>query len=178
MTQQSHCWAYTPRKSEFKDTHAPVFIAALFTIARTWKQPRYTLGEEWIRKLWYLYTMEYSFQCSPSVVSDSLQPHGQQHDRLPWPCHQLLEFTQTHAHWISDAIQPSHPLFSPSPPIFNLSQHQSLFQWVDSSHRVARVLEFQLQHQSFQWIFRTDFLYNWQVGMEYYSNKKQCIFQF
>ena len=58
----------------------------------------------------------------------------------------------------SDAIQPSHPLLSPSPPAFNLSQHQGLFQWVGSSHQVAKVLEFQLQHQSFQWIFRTDFL--------------------
>ena len=72
--------------------------------------------------------------------------------------HQLLEFTQTHVHWISDAIQPSHPLSSPSPPTFNLSQHQGLFKWVSSSHQVAKVLEFQLQHQSFQWMFRTDFL--------------------
>ena len=55
-------------------------------------------------------------------------------------------------------IQPAHPLLSPSPPTFNLSQHQGLFQWVSSSHQVAKVLEFQLQHQSFQWIFRTDFL--------------------
>ena len=56
--------------------------------------------------------------------------------------HQLLEFTQTHVHWISDAIQPSHPLLSPSPPAPNPSQHQSLFQWVNSSHEVAKVLEF------------------------------------
>ena len=72
--------------------------------------------------------------------------------------HQLLEFTQTHVHWVSDAIQPSHPLSSPSPPPFNLSQYQGLFKWVSYSHYVAKVLEFQLQHQSFQWIFRTDFL--------------------
>ena len=72
--------------------------------------------------------------------------------------HQLPEFTQTHVHWIGDAIQPSHPLLSPSSPTFNLSQQQGLFQWVSSSHQVAKVLEFQLQHQSFQWIFRTDFL--------------------
>ena len=71
--------------------------------------------------------------------------------------HQLLEFTQTHVRWVSDAIQPSHPLSSPSPPTFNLSQHQGLFQWVRSSHQVARVLEFQLQHQSFQRIFRTEY---------------------
>ena len=72
--------------------------------------------------------------------------------------HQLPELAQTHVYWVGDAIQPSHPLLSPSPPIFNLSQHQGLFQWVSSLHQVAKVLEFQLQHQSFRWIFRTDFL--------------------
>ena len=72
--------------------------------------------------------------------------------------HQLLELTQTHVHWVGDAIQLSHRLSSPSPPAFNLSQHQGLFQWVSSSYLVAKVLKFQLQHQSFQWIFRTDFL--------------------
>ena len=66
--------------------------------------------------------------------------------------HQLLELAQTHVHWVSDAIQPSHPLLSPSSPAFNLSQHQGLFQWFSSSHQVAKVLEFQLQHQSFQWM--------------------------
>ena len=66
--------------------------------------------------------------------------------------HQLPEPTQTHVDHISDAIQPSHPLLSPSPPACNLTQHQSLFQWVGSLHQEAQVLEFQLQHQSFQWI--------------------------
>ena len=70
--------------------------------------------------------------------------------------HQLLESTQTHDHWVGSAIQPSHPLSSPSPPALNLSQHQGLFKWVSSSHQVARVLEFHLQHQSFQWTPRTD----------------------
>ena len=69
--------------------------------------------------------------------------------------HQLLELAQTHIHRVSDAIQPSYPLSSPSPPAFYLSQHQDLFQGVSSSHQVAKVLELQLQHQSFQWIFRT-----------------------
>ena len=60
MIQQSHCWAYTPRKPELKETHVPsMFIAALFTIARTWKQPRCPSVEEGIRKLWYIYTMKY-----------------------------------------------------------------------------------------------------------------------
>ena len=62
--------------------------------------------------------------------------------------HQLPEFTQTHVHWVADAIQPFHPLSSPSPPAINLSQHQGLFKWVSSLHQVAKVLEFQLQYQS------------------------------
>ena len=70
--------------------------------------------------------------------------------------HQLLESTQTHVHWVSDAIQPSHLLSSPSLPTFNLSQHQGLFKWVSSSHQVAKVLESQLQHQSFQWKLSQD----------------------
>ena len=77
--------------------------------------------------------------------------------------HQLLESTQTHVGWIGDAIQPSHPLSSPSPPALNHSQHQGLFQWGSSSHQVAKVLEFQFQHHSFQWTpglisFRMDWL--------------------
>ena len=72
--------------------------------------------------------------------------------------HQLLEFTQTHVHLVGDAIQPSYPLLSPFPPAFNLSQHQGLSRWISSLHQVAKVLEFQLQHKSFKWIFRTDFL--------------------
>ena len=81
-----------------------------------------------------------------------------------FPIHyQLSEFTQTHVHWVSDAIQPAHPLSSPSPPAFNLPHHQSLFQWVSSSYQVAKVLEFQLQHQPFQRIFRTDLLKDWLV---------------
>ena len=72
--------------------------------------------------------------------------------------HHLPEFAQTHIHWVSAAIQPSHPLLPPTPPAFNLSQHQGPFQWVGFLHEVAKILEHQLQHQSFQWIFRTDFL--------------------
>ena len=72
--------------------------------------------------------------------------------------HQLLGFTQTHVHRVGDAIQPSHPLLSPPPPAPNPSQHQGLFQRVNSSHEVAKVLEFQPQHQSFQWTPRTDLL--------------------
>ena len=73
--------------------------------------------------------------------------------------YQLLELAQTHVHWVIDAIQPSHPLSSPSTLAFNLSQHQGLFKWVSSSHQLAKVLEFQLQHQSFQWTLRTELLW-------------------
>ena len=75
------------------------------------------------------------------------------------PVHQQLpEFTRTHVHRVGDAMQPSHPLSSPSPPAPNPPQHQSLFQWVNSLHQLAKVLEFQLQHQSFQRTSRTDLL--------------------
>ena len=108
-----------------------------------------------------------SWHLVPSVQFSSVQLLS--HVRLfcdPMKCstpglpvhHQLPEFTQTHVHWVGDAIQLSHPLSSPSPPAFNLSQHQGLFKWVSSLHQVAKVLEFQFQHQSFQWTPRTDLL--------------------
>ena len=77
--------------------------------------------------------------------------------------HYFPEFAQVHVHWVDDAIQLSHPLLPPFLSMLNLSQHQDLFQWVSSFHQVAKVLELQLQHQSFQWIFRVDFLYDWLV---------------
>ena len=84
-----------------------------------------------------------SVQFSRSVVSDYLWPHGMQHIRPPCPS-PTPGVSQTHVHWVGDAIQPSHPLSSPSPPTFNLSQHQGLFQRVSSLHQVAKVLKFQL----------------------------------
>ena len=85
--------------------------------------------------------------------------------------HQLQELTQTHVHWVRDAIQPSHPLWYPTPPAFSLSQHQGLFQGVRTSHWVAKILKFQLHHQSFQWIFRTDFLNirNFHIRMDWFD---------
>ena len=96
-------------------------------------------------------------QFSCSVVSDSLHPMDRSTPGLPFH-HQLTELAQTQVHQVGDAIQPSHHLSSPSPPAFSRSQHQGLFQWVSSLHQVAKVLEFQLQHQFSQWIFRTDLL--------------------
>ena len=72
--------------------------------------------------------------------------------------HRFPELAQTHVHWIGGAIQPSHLLLSPSHLAFNISQYQGLFQWVGSLYQVAKVLQLQLQHQSFQWIFRVGFL--------------------
>ena len=91
---------------------------------------------------------------SVSVVSNSLQPHELQHARPPCLSPTPGVYPNS-CHWLSDAMQPSHLLSSPSPPTFNLSQHQSLFKWVSSLHQVAKVLEFQLEHQSFQWTPRT-----------------------
>ena len=97
-----------------------------------------------------------SVQFTHSAMCNSLWPHGLQHAKLVH--HQFPELAQTQILWVADEIQPSHALSSPSPPAFNLSQHQGLFQWISSSHQVAKVLELQLQHQSFQCIFKIDFL--------------------
>ena len=99
----------------------------------------------------------HSVQFSRSVVSNSLRAHGLQHDRLPYPSPTPRACSNScplgHC-----SIQPSHPLPPPSPPALSLSQHQGLFQWLGSLHQVAKVLELQFQHQSFQWLFRVDFL--------------------
>ena len=97
-----------------------------------------------------------SVQFSHSVMPAPLRPNGPQHARPPCPSPTPRVFSNIMS---IDAIQSSHPLSSPSPPAFNLSQYQGLFKWLThSSHQVAKLLEFQLQHQSFQWIFRADFL--------------------
>ena len=132
--------------------------------------------ESWAPKNWCLWTVVLEKTLESSLDCKEIQPVHPKDQSVssvaqlcPTLCdrvncsmphlpahHQLAEFTQTHVHWVGDAIQPSHPLSSPSPPTFNLSQHQGLFKWVSSSHQVAKVLEFQLQHQSFQWTPRTD----------------------
>ena len=128
-----------------EDTRTSVFTEALFTTARTWKWRRCPSTDEWIKKLWYIYTMGYSVQFSSVTQSCPTLCNSMNCSTPGLPVHhQLPEFTQIHIHRVSDAIQPSHPLSSPSPPAPNLSQHQSLFQWVNSSHEVAKVLEFQL----------------------------------
>ena len=109
-------------------------------------------------------TMEYNLWKKPDKLSSVAQscptlcnPRDCSMPGFP-VLHKHLELAQTHVHRFGDAIQPTHPLSSPSPPAFNLSQCQGLFQWVSSLHQVAKVLKLRCQHQSFQWIFRTDFL--------------------
>ena len=103
----------------------------------------------------HLTTVQFSLVAQCPTLCDPMD--CMQHTRLPCPSPTPRTWSN-HVHKVGDAIQPSHPLSSSSPPAFNLSQPQGLFQWVSSSHQVAWVLEFQLQHQSFQWIFRTDLL--------------------
>ena len=128
-----------------------MFNAGLFTVARTWKQPSCPSTDEWIKKLWSVSSVQLFSQVrlfsSPwtAALQASLSITNSQ---------SLLKFMSI------ESVMPSNHLIllSPYPPTFSLSQHQGLFKWVSSSHQVAKVLEFQLQHQSFQWIFRTDFL--------------------
>ena len=104
----------------------------------------------WIDKLMSWTNISYTFLQFSSVTPSclTLQPHGVQHTRPPCLSPTAGAYSN-YIHWVGDAIQPSHPLSSPSPPAFNLSHHQGLFKWVISSHQVAKVLELQLQHQSF-----------------------------
>ena len=93
-----------------------------------------------------------------------LRPYGWQHARLPCPS-LSLEFAQTHVHWVDDAIQPSHPQGPASPPSLNLSQHKAVSQGVSFSHQAAKGLELHLQHQTFQLLFRVDFLLKRLTGL-------------
>ena len=106
----------------------------------------------------------YKYQFS-SVTQPCLNLcHPMDYSKPDFPVHhQLQQLAKTYVHQVGDARQPSHSLL-PASPVFNLSQHQSLFQWVSSSHQVAKVLKLQFHHQSFQWIFRTDFLEDGLVG--------------
>ena len=116
------------------------FLWQMFPLSANWLKLQFSLKLNW--SVW----LKCLDLCNPMDYSTPGLPFH----------HQLPELTQTHVHWVGDSIQPSHPLSSPSFPTFSLSQHEGLFQWGSSSHQVAKVLE--LQQESFQWIFRTDFL--------------------
>ena len=127
--------------------------------------------------------------CLSMIYSSSIQFSSVQSLSRVWLCnsmncstpdlpvhHQLPEFTQTHVHQVGNAIQPSHPLSSPSPLAPNPSQHQGLFQWVSSSHQMAEVLELQLQHQSFQCIFGLiSFRINWMALLSVQGTLKSLL---
>ena len=101
----------------------------------------------------------YCYLVAQSCLTSAMPRTAAHQDSLSFT---ISQFAQTQP-WVSDDIQPSHPLPPPSPPAFNLSQHQGLFQWAGSSHQVARSSEVQFSHQFFQWILRVDFLYDWLV---------------
>ena len=178
---------YPEKTLIWKDTCTPVFNTTL-----TWTQSTCPLTGDWIEKMWYLCinTMKYYSDIKNNeimlfaakwmdleiIILSEVQfswvaqscptlcdPMKRRMPGLPVH-HQLPEFTQTHVHRVSDAIQPCHPLSSLFPPAPNPSQHQSLFQWVNSSHEVAKLLEFQLQHHSVQRYPRADLLQNGLVG--------------
>ena len=138
-------------------THEVTLHFLFFTLKFLWTYLHSTL--QCMCDCFIVKWLPYSFQFSSVTQScpTLCDPMNRSTPGLPVH-HQLPEFTQTHIHRVSDAIQPSHPLSSPSPPAPNHPQHQGLLQWVNSSHEVAKVLEFQLQHQSFQWTPRTDLL--------------------
>ena len=119
------------------------------------KLNHHKLGTMWA--LFWPQSLKYQFSSVAQLCPTLFDPMN--HSTPGFPVHhQLPESTQTHVHRLGDAIQPSHPLSSPSPPALNLSQYHGLFKWVSSSHQVAKVLEFQLQHHFFQWTHRTDLL--------------------
>ena len=154
---------YPEKNMIWKDPCTPVFTAALFTIAKTWKQPKCLSTEEWLKKMWYIYIMEYSVQFSRSIVFDSLRPHELQHTRPPCPTPTPGVYTNSCplSWWCHPMISSSVIPFSSCLQSFPTS---GSFKWVSSSHQVAKILEFQLQHQSFQWTPRTDFLSDGLVG--------------
>ena len=141
-----------------------VFRILLFSsISLHWSLRKSFLSPCYSVELWFqmgiYFLFSFAFQFSSVTQSCLTLCDHMDHSMPGLPVHhQLPEFTQTHLHWVGNAIKPSHPLSFPSPPAFNLSQHQGLFKRVTSLHQVAKVLEFQLQHQSFQWTLRTDLL--------------------
>ena len=153
---RTQCYSASPRVcgSHFKPFGSQNDALGVFT---QFHRDGRIFSESWDLSLWLFSLNRVQFSSVTQSCPALCDPMDHSTPGLPVH-HQLLEFTQTHVHWVGDAIQPSHPLSSPSPPALNLSQHQGLFKWVGSSHQVSRVLEFQLQHQSFQWTLRTDLL--------------------
>ena len=168
LSRFSHVWLFTTPWTEA--CQAPLSLRILQARTLEWFAIPFTRGSSRPRD-------RTPYLLSPALAGDSLPQappviavvQSLSHVRLwdPMDCstpvfpvlHHLQELAQANVHWVSDAIQPYHPLSSPFPPAFNLSQHQGVFQWVGSLHLMAKVLE--LQHQSFQWgliSFRVDWV--------------------
>ena len=139
------------KKMSFMILQEKIGGISIGSILFIYKVPKMTCGTKTI--LSKIISVQFSFSLVAQLCLTHCDPMDCSMPGLPVN-HQLPECTQTH--WPSDAIQPSHPLLPPSPAPLNLSQHQGLFQWASSLNQVAKVLEFQLQHPSFQWMFRTD----------------------
>ena len=132
MTQISHCWAYTLRKLELKETHVPQCSSQH---CLQWNHPRCPLADKWIRKLWYIYTMEYSIQFSHSVVSNSLRPHESQNARPPCPSptpQSSLGLTSIESVMPSSHLILCRPLLllPPIPPASESFPMSQLFAWL------------------------------------------------
>ena len=175
-----NCWTvlWCPGVTAAKPTqpraHAPQQKKTLQWEAQhpTWPQYSSPCWPELEKKVCTATKTQHQFSSVAQACPTLCDPMNRSTPGLPVH-HKLPKFTQTHAHWVGDAIQPSHPLLSSSPPAPNPSQHQGPFQWVSSSHEVAKVLEFQLQHQSFQWTTRTDLLQDGLVGFPYSPRDSQ-----
>jgi len=145
-----HMPSHKTRLKNFKKLKS---FQASFLIMMLWKKEINYIKNMWMHINIFKNSKSFSFRASvqfTSIAQSCLTLCNLMDCSMPGlPVHhQHLEFIQCHIHWDTDVIQTSHPLSYPSPPAFNISQHQCLFQWVSSSHHVARVLEFQLQHQS------------------------------
>ena len=160
-------YSFSPHGWQLWGHVRPVFIVwALWSII-FWPSVLWYFSElhtpnnmSWPLIYWWLFVVVQSLQSCPTLCN----PNPMDCSMPGFPVlHHLPEFAQANVHWVGDAIQPSHPLSSPTP-AFNLSHNQGLFKWVSSSQEVAKVLEFQHQHQSFQWILRTEFLSDVLVG--------------
>ena len=141
VSNNSEFWSW----ERLKCIHGVLFVLRIRNTAQQFPSDRH--ADIYLMLLWEMHVSHTFFKDQIRSVAQSCltlcDPMNRNTPGLPVH-HQLLEFTQTHVHRVSDAIHPSHPLSSPSPPAPNPSQHQSLFQWVNSSHEVAKVLEFQL----------------------------------
>ena len=148
-----HCTAYERIAGKKANLSLYMTLISISTRVYTWLLFEFDIKEDNYNGVLFSWK-----SCCCSVAKLCSTPRDPKNCSTPGfsVLHCLLEFAQIHVHWVGDAIQPSHPLSSPCPLALNLSHHQGLFQWVSSSLQVAKVSELQLQHLSFQWIFRVD----------------------